>query len=63
MFTKSEYFYTSSAGDFCEINKVTCHVALVGLTAWVPELKAKNQAVVELVGERYTDESGKPPLK
>ncbi|WP_321997860.1 DUF6261 family protein [Draconibacterium orientale] len=43
--------------------KYAAEVALVGLTAWVPELKAKNQAVVALVGERYTDESGKPPFK
>lgn len=30
---------------------------------WVNELKNNNQAVVALVGERYTDETEKPPLK
>ncbi|MCY1723227.1 DUF6261 family protein [Prolixibacteraceae bacterium Z1-6] len=38
-------------------------VALVGLAEWVTELKANNQAVKNLVGERYTDDSGKTPVK
>ncbi|WP_163324866.1 DUF6261 family protein [Draconibacterium mangrovi] len=33
----------------------------VGLTDWATELAANNQALKNLVGERYTDETGKPP--
>ncbi|WP_346861704.1 DUF6261 family protein [uncultured Draconibacterium sp.] len=43
--------------------KFAGEMTLVGLTPWLPELKAKNQAVVTLVGERYTDESAKTPVK
>uniref|UniRef100_UPI003217B360 DUF6261 family protein n=1 Tax=uncultured Draconibacterium sp. TaxID=1573823 RepID=UPI003217B360 len=44
-------------------NKYAADVATVGLVDWVTELKANNQAVKDLVGDRYTDESGKTPVK
>jgi hypothetical protein len=43
--------------------KYAADVATLRLGDWVNELKENNQAVVALVGERYTDESEKSPLK
>jgi len=43
--------------------KYSSDTAAVGITDWVNELKANNQAVKDLVGERYTDETAKTPLK
>lgn len=44
-------------------NKYADDVASVGLNDWLAELKRNNQAVITLVGERYTDETGKTPVK